>query len=233
MLILLFRAFYESSPAAFPMPFSALVSYFWLQQSFLTLLAPWAYNTQIMDSVQDGTVAYELCRPADLYAMWFTRNVADRCAKVCLRGLPILIAACVIPEPYSFAPPPGVQNLLLFAASAALGSLAVVAVNMLVFISAFYTTSTQGMRLLFNTTAEFLCGGIIPLPFMPAGVRTVLAFLPLGSVENTPFLIYTGYYQSTAAVQGLCVQAAWILVLIAAGRAWLARSLRRVVVLGG
>ena len=37
LLILLYHAFYEADPAAFPMRLSSLVSYLWLQQSFFAL----------------------------------------------------------------------------------------------------------------------------------------------------------------------------------------------------
>ena len=37
MEILLFHAFYQTDPAAFPMEFSQLAAYVWLQQAFLAL----------------------------------------------------------------------------------------------------------------------------------------------------------------------------------------------------
>ena len=233
LMILLFRAFYESDPSAFPLPFESLTTYIWLQQSLLTLLVPWAYNTDIMDSIQNGTVAYELCRPTDLYTMWFVKNVADRVAKVCLRGLPILIVAALLPAPYGFSPPAGGINFLLFVISIAFGHIVVVALNMLVFISAFYTTSTQGTRILFNMLSDFLCGGVIPLPFFPPAVLAVLTFLPFSSIQNTPFLLYTGYYQTASAILNICLQIIWIVVLVGGGRLWLGKAFRKVTILGG
>ncbi|MDR2559396.1 MAG: ABC transporter permease, partial [Oscillospiraceae bacterium] len=41
MEILAFSAFFRANPAAFPMEFSHLVSYIWIQQAFLALLMPW------------------------------------------------------------------------------------------------------------------------------------------------------------------------------------------------
>ena len=35
MQLLMYRAFYEAGPAAFPMEFSQLATYIWLQQAFL------------------------------------------------------------------------------------------------------------------------------------------------------------------------------------------------------
>ena len=233
MLILLFRAFYESNPQSFPMPFSSLATYVWLQQALLTLLSPWAYNKDIMDSIQSGTIAYELCRPVDCYAMWYVKNLAERLSKVCLRGLPILVVAAFIPSPYGFTLPADGLHFLLFIVSVILGNTVVISLNMLLFTTAFYTTSTQGTRMLFATVTDFLCGGILPLPFFPAAVLGVLKYLPFTAVQNTPFLLYTGYYRIEDAVFNIGVQVVWIFILVISGRMWLSASFKKVTVLGG
>ena len=67
--ILLFKAFYESSPAAFPMEFSQLSGYIWLRQAFLGLLMLWFVDPEIVESISSGSIVYELCRPTSIYAM--------------------------------------------------------------------------------------------------------------------------------------------------------------------
>ena len=37
LMVLLYRAFYEADPAAFPMPLQATCSYIWMQQAFLAV----------------------------------------------------------------------------------------------------------------------------------------------------------------------------------------------------
>ena len=76
MLILMFSAFYRSDASAFPMSLAQTASYIWLQQAFLALLMVWFLDSEIISSITNGNVAYELCRPIDLYAMWFFKNVA-------------------------------------------------------------------------------------------------------------------------------------------------------------
>lgn len=79
--LLAFAAFYRADPAAFPMEFSQLSSYIWLQQAFLALFMTWFFDGSIMESITSGNVAYELARPMDLYNMWFVKNAAIRLSK--------------------------------------------------------------------------------------------------------------------------------------------------------
>ena len=61
-----------------PMTFAQLSSYIWLQQAFLALFMMWFFDNDIFEAITRGDVAYELCRPVDLYNMWFVRSAALR-----------------------------------------------------------------------------------------------------------------------------------------------------------
>ncbi len=81
LTLIMFHAFYGHNAAAFPMPFEALSSYLWMQQAFLSLFMAWYFDNEIFDMITNGNIAYELCRPADLYTMWFVKNMAVRLSK--------------------------------------------------------------------------------------------------------------------------------------------------------
>ena len=72
MEIMMFRAFYNTDPDVFPMTFQATSAYIWMQQAFLALFMAWLMENEIFDSIVNGNVAYELCRPIDIYNMWFS-----------------------------------------------------------------------------------------------------------------------------------------------------------------
>ena len=57
MLILMYRAFYNSGANSFPMTFQALASYVWLQQALLSMFMLWFYDNDIFDSITSGGVA--------------------------------------------------------------------------------------------------------------------------------------------------------------------------------
>ena len=71
MEIRMFMAFYRSDPSAIPMEWDSLVSYIWLQQALLAMFMLWFFDNSIFDEISSGGVALELCRPCDIYSMWF------------------------------------------------------------------------------------------------------------------------------------------------------------------
>lgn len=70
MYIMLYQTFYKSNPTKAPMEFSQLSSYIWLQQAFLALFMTWFLDNDILSLITSGNVAYELCRPLDIYKDW-------------------------------------------------------------------------------------------------------------------------------------------------------------------
>ena len=71
--VMLYRAFYVTAPELLPMDMQALSNYIWMQQALFGLWNVYAWEQELFQSVQTGTVAYELVRPTDLYAMWTAR----------------------------------------------------------------------------------------------------------------------------------------------------------------
>ena len=233
MELLMFRAFYQADPSVFPMTFPQLAAYIWLQQAFLALFMTWFLENDIFECITRGGVAYELARPMDLYAMWFVRNLASRAAKAILRCLPILAVAAFLPAPFALVPPADAGSFLLFVAALLLGTMTVVAFCMLIYIATVYTLSPMGIRIVALSLTEFLSGALVPLPFLPGPLRTVLEWLPFASMANLPLRIYSGNVAGGERGRGMLLQLFWLIVLIGAGRLWMKRALRRVVIQGG
>ena len=72
------------------MDFQQLSSYIWLQQAFLALFMTWFLDNELFDLISSGNVAYELCRPINIYDTWFIKSCATRVSKALLRSFPIL-----------------------------------------------------------------------------------------------------------------------------------------------
>lgn len=233
MLLMLYNAFYRSTPQAMPMPYQQLSSYIWLQQALLVLFIAYRYDADIVDSITSGGIAYDLIRPVDLYSMWFAKDVAVRLTGAFLRFAPVIIFAFFLPEPYGLRLPESAAVFVLFLASLILGVLNTAAYMMLSYVAIFHTLSKSGVSAISVALTEFLSGQIIPLPFFPDRVRQVFELLPFATMQNVPLRVYIGELQGGETVQAILLQIFWLIVMTAAGRYFMGRITRRAVVQGG
>ncbi len=228
-----FRAFYEANPAAFPMEFSAMVSYIWLQQAFLALFATWMIDNDILDMIIKGDIAYELCRPISIYNMWFAKNTANRLSRAALRFIPVLVVAFALPEPLRMTLPKDIITFLMFIITMILGLGLTVAFCMLVYVMTFFTMSPQGLRMLLTSVVEFFSGGIVPLPFLPQPVRNIVELLPFAGMQNVPLRIYGGDLAGVEMINAVLLQVFWLVVLVIAGKLLSKKAESRIVIQGG
>ena len=233
MEIRMFMAFYRTDPAAFPMGIDAVASYVWLQQATLAMFMMWIFDNGIFEEIKSGGVAVSLCRPCEIYPMWFAQNVSMRLSRAIMRAIPIFVVTAFLPAPYHISLPDDPVVFPLFALSLVLGFIVVIAFSMLVYISAFYTLDVSGTRIIVAMVAEFCSGAVIPLPFLPDGARRVLDLLPFASMQSTPFLIWGRSISGTDTLMAIALQIFWAVVLIIAGNLWMRQALKKVVLQGG
>ncbi|MCI8388256.1 MAG: ABC transporter permease [Clostridiales bacterium] len=233
MEIRMFEAFYRSNPGAFPMGRQALYSYVWLQQALLSMFMMWIFDNSIFEQISNGGVAVELCRPCDIYSMWFAKNCSMRLSASLMRCIPIFVVTAFFPAPFGIVLPSNVGTFLLFLLSLILGFMVVISMAMLVYISAFFTISPMGVRMVIATVAEFCSGAIVPLPFLPDGFRQAISFLPFASMQSTPFLIWGGTLVGSDAYFAIGLQLFWVLALIFIGKLLMRSALKKVVLQGG
>lgn len=234
MEILMFRAFYQTPDnGSFPMTFEATCAYVWMQQAFLALFMAWMMDNDIFTCIMDGNVSYELCRPIDLYHMWFSRSLASRCSKAVLRCMPILLVTAFLPKPYGLMAPVDAAAFLLFLLTLATGLAVTVAFCMLIYISAFFTLSPDGIRMVAMSVVEFFSGAVIPLPFFPDRIRGLMELLPFASMQNVPLRIYSGDLSGGAMVRAILVQFLWLFLLVAAGKILNTLAMRKITLQGG
>lgn len=233
MEIMLYGAFYADHADAFPMAFPHLVSYIWLRQAFLAILNTWTYERELFDMILSGNVAYELCRPASLYGMWFARTAALRLGRAALRFWPILLLAAILPEPWRlhFAADGG--TFLLFAVSMALSLGVVTALSLIVYFSCFFTLSSEGLRNTLEPLADLLSGGLIPLPFMPDWLEPILRYSPFAAITNAPLRIYSGDIAGARLAETMILQVFWLAVLALIGWILQRQGSKKLCVQGG
>lgn len=158
VFIMIFTAFYSNSSTSMPISLDNLITYIWLQQVFLSFIMLWFRDQELFAMITSGNIAYELCRPMDLYPSWYAKLLAQRVASATLRCFPILTIIFLLPEPYRMSLPPTFIAFALFIGSLLLGLLLVVSISMLIYISVFWTMSPVGSILMIAVAGEFLRG---------------------------------------------------------------------------
>lgn len=231
--IMIFEAFYGSTAAVQPISLRELIQVTWLQQSFLVFIMLWYRDPELFNLITSGNIAYELCRPADLYGLWYAKLIAQRLSGALLRCFPIIIIASLLPYPYTFSLPKSPAAFILFLITLILGLILIVAISMLIYISTFYTMSPMGSLLIFSVLGEFFSGLVIPIPLMPEAIKKLTYLLPFRYTSDLPFRLYAGNIGIREGVISIGIQLLWIAILVTLGRLWMKKALRKVIIQGG
>ena len=234
VFIMVYEAFYRSSTHPPPMAFPQLVSYVWMGQALFAML-PWNADPEIRTMVRSGAVAYELCRPVDLYALWYARAIAQRTAPTVLRAIPMTIVVTIvlplvgIPE-WQLGPPVAPLSFVLtIIAALALAC----AITTLINVTLLWTIAGEGVVMMAATIVAFCSGMIVPLPLFPDWAQDVLGWLPFAGVVDLPYRVYNGDVPASELGVVLGKQVAWTAALVVFGRWLMGRAMKRVVVQGG
>jgi ABC-2 type transport system permease protein len=235
--IMILEAFYRSTTAAQPMTFAEAVGYIWLGQALLILM-PWNVDPDIREQIRDGSVVYELCRPLDLYGLWFCRAVAARTAPVLMRLVPMAVLAVVILplvglEAWAWRAPPSAAAAAWFAATIVGALLLSCGLTTLMNITLIWTIQSQGGVILLGGLTMVLGGLVIPVPLFPEWAQPVLTAMPFCGILDLPSRVYVGQIPAAQAPWVIVHQLFWAAVLVGLGRWLLGRGTRRMVVHGG
>jgi len=236
-VIMVYDAFIRSSIRPSPMNMAQIVSYVWLGQALLGML-PWNADAEVRAMVRSGAVAYELCRPIDLYNLWYMRAIALRTAPTVLRAVPmVLIASLLLPliglSQWRLLPPPSVASGVAFVGTLGCALLLGCAITTLVNISLMWTISGDGFVMMTTAAVSFLSGMIIPLPLFPDWMRMLVEWSPFAGLVDLPFRVYTGHIAPDDVPIVLLRQIIWTGALVLLGRWLLSRGMRAIVVQGG
>ncbi|NKB67385.1 MAG: ABC-2 type transporter [Candidatus Latescibacteria bacterium] len=227
--VMIFEAFYRTSTQAQPMTFAEVVNYVWLGQALFALL-PWSPDNDIRAMVRNGTVAYELVRPIDLYTFWYSRSLANRIAPTLLRSVPLFCLAFLFFDLQAPASPAAAGAWALATVGALLmGG----ALSNLVNISMLWTIAGEGTIQMMAVCTYIFSGMVVPLPLFPDWAQPILNFMPFRGLVDTPFRLYMGHIPASQVLAVVGHQLLWTLALVGLGRFLLHRGSRRLVVQGG
>ena len=233
MECLVYRAIAEASGGNMPMNYSSIVTYIWLKEALLVLFNTWAADNDLFAMIENGNIAYELCRPVSIYSMWFSRTAGARIAEEVMRCIPVLLCAFLMPETYRMTLPVNGISFLLFLFTLFLALGITVTFCMVVYMLCFFTISPQGWRMVLTGAVDFLSGNIIPLPFFPKKYLFLLEMSPFAYMQNVPFRIYSGDLAGGEIYLCIVKQIFWLAALLFMGVVIWKQAENRIVIQGG
>lgn len=231
--LLVYMAFYSSgSSTDVGITIEQLTTYLWLNQTFFALIYIWYRDADLIKMIRNGDIAYELCRPSNLYAMWFTRIYASKLSQALLRGIPLLIIASLLPKPYRLTYP-NIQTILIFIIALVISSLLISAIIVLIYVISCYLLDESGIFGIFSTISDILSGQAIPLALFPKFLSKIVSFLPFAYISDFAFRVFCQNITGIAIIKGFIINIVWLLIIIILGVKLTDKILKRVVVQGG
>ena len=207
--------------------------YVWLNQALFSLVIIPFNKKEIAEQIRNGNVAYELCRPYDLYWWWYIKHLASRYASCALRFLPVIIFAFILPRPYGLSLPISIPAFMMFLLALFLGTLIITSIFMIITTITFFTYNDKGISSIIYIVGGLLSGFDIPLPLMPKILIIVCEYLPFRLIGDLSNRIYSGNIGIIYGIKGIILQVIWLTVLIIIGRILMNSAIKKVSIQGG
>ncbi len=229
VLVAVYRTLYAGKPQ--DMPIGHVVTYVWLQQAFFRML--FGSDQDLADKIRTGTIAYDLCRPLDLYGYYYVRVMAQKLMGSLLRAAPMLLFASLLPAGWRLEAPVSATALCIGIIGLLLGLVNVCALENITMAFTMRTLDPRGMQGMLNLLMMTFSGNILPLTLFPDSWQRIITRLPYAQLLDAPIRLYTGEAALSASAAVLLLQAGWAAALIILGRLMWRLNQRRLIIQGG
>ncbi len=231
--VMVFYALYRYSDMSHPMTYAQVVTYIWIGQAYISIL-PWGGEPEIEGLIRTGNVAYELCRPIDVYNQWFSRSLAYRIAPTLLRATPMFIVGLfLLPPQYAMEFPPSPSAFGAWALATAGAVILSTAITNLANVIMLWTISGEGIVRLIPAVVNVFSGILVPIPLFPEWAQRITELLPFRGLVDTPIRFYLGHIDPGLVAPFVAHQLVWSAGFILLGRWLLRRRMRYLMVQGG
>lgn len=186
---------------------------------------------QISEEIRNGLINQFLLKPINYFLYRFTIYGAARFVSGLLFLLPLAFAYPFIHEHLAFPAEPWRLGVGLVAML--LSALIQFSIAFCFGLLTFWFLEIQGFVILSFAIESLLGGQMFPLDLMPDWVFRFAQYLPFYYQMYFPVAIFTGRIDQALAVQGLGLQAIWVVLLLAFNHFLWTRGLRRHTAVGG
>jgi len=224
-----FVAVYQNAASLGGYDAQAAVSYMWLTQALIMIVALWGW-WDVEDTIRTGDVVSDLAKPFVYLWFWLARDLGRAAYFVVFRAAPVLVAGQLL---FGLSWPSSPGAWLVFILSVVLAWVVSFGWRFLLNVSAFWTTDARGLGALANAATLFLGGFVVPIRYFPDWLQPLLLALPFASITQTPADLFVERVRGTDIILPLFEQGAWAIALLALAQCATLLATRRVVIQGG
>ncbi len=190
-------------------------------------------SNDIGQEIRDGSISMRLLKPVNTDLSYMFTELGTVLMKFVVLLVPMILGL----ELYRYFSAGTVMfntlNFLLYILSTVLAYIISFRVNLCFGFIAFYVKNLWGIGILKNTIINFLSGSLIPLAFMPDGLRVCLEYMPFASMSYTPVMIYMGKYGAYEMLLRFGLQIIWAILLYGLSKLIWIWAIKKLCVQGG
>ncbi len=186
---------------------------------------------QISEEIRNGLINQFLLKPINYFLYRFSIFVAARMVTGALVLVPLLVAYPVIGDSLTY--PLDAWRFAVGIPALIMSALIQFSIAYCFGMLTFWFLEIQGFVILSMAIETVLGGQIFPLDLLPASIYRIAQFLPFYYQMYFPGAIITGRIELPLALQGLGIQACWVVVLLILNKILWVRGLRRHTAVGG
>lgn len=209
------------------------IAMIWLVQAAQTLLPGIAMDMNVWEKIRTGDVGYELLRPLDLYGNWYASAIAAKLSPFLIEVGPTILVALITPGNFALMPPASALHLVCCVVALMTGlTLSCAAICLSYAMAMDVRVGIEPARF-FLFFVQMMAGVLLPLQLWPEGMQRFLEWQPFAAAMDLPFRLYTGSAAPGDLWQIVMKQFLWAGAMIAIGRFWIHRNLKKLVIQGG
>jgi ABC-2 type transport system permease protein len=208
---------------------SDTLTYTWLTQGLIATVYIWGWQ-DLAIRIRSGDIATDLARPLDPLRAGLAFDLGRALYHALYRGIPPIVVGALVFDLTASGNPLVWAG---FAASVVLAVAVSFAWRFLYNAAAFWLLHYRGVAVMAMILANLFSGFIVPIAFFPDWLAAVAHVTPFPAMVQVPIDVFIGKTAGPDVAVALAVQAAWLLLLLAACRAALAAGTRRLVIQGG
>jgi ABC-2 type transport system permease protein len=182
--------------------------------------------------IRNGEIKKFLVQPVDLIGFTLLSRMAHKLAYYSVATIPFVLVFFLCRGFFVDGWPEG-PVLIAYFAALIMGFVLGYFLELTIGLIGFWFLEVSSLLFLYMLLSFFLSGHMFPLDMLPEPWNSLVDLLPLKYLAYFPSAIFLGKVHSAELVQGLIIEAVWIVSLIAASRVMYHRGLKRYSGFGG